>query len=606
MSRPLRGRRYLHNDNLLTAETIIKKLPYWDYQETAAWYEQALEHPKFDDRSKALLACNDRYFLLTHLCKRHDALHPWIFDRCREVEEAPNGFLDLWARYHYKSSLITFAGIVQEVLTDPELTVAIFSHTQPIAQAFLDQIKREFEDNDDLKQIFSDVLWTNPRADAPKWSADGIIVRRNSNPKEATVEAHGLVDGQPTSRHYGLLVYDDIVTEKAVTNDLQIRKTTLAWEQSDNLSKADGVRKWAAGTRWHFGDTYGIILERHALKKRIYPATDDGTLKGKPVFLTRERWEDVKRNQRSTCAAQMLLNPVAGSDAVFQTEWFRGFEMFPSVLNVYILCDPSKGKRRIGRGAGSDRTAIVVIGIDPAGNKYLLDGYRHRMKMSERWNYLKALYDKWAKHPGVQFVRVGYEQYGAQVDVEVIQEYQQRDKVFFEVEELGFPREGMHSKKDRVERLEPDMRTGRFYLPGVVWHPDVPGAIESRCLWSVWSQKDVDRMNKINIKSEYNIGQIVYRPLRGDTKAMKYLKETQQPHRMVLPIKRIDEENEIYDVTRAFMEEARSFPFAPHDDLIDATARIYDMEPQIPVQYDPADITGLDEDLLSGETYVDA
>jgi hypothetical protein len=68
---------------------------------------------------------------------RKDAVHPWLFLRCREVEDAPDGYLDLWARYHFKSSLGTFAGLIQEVLRDPEVTICILSCTRDIAQAFL-------------------------------------------------------------------------------------------------------------------------------------------------------------------------------------------------------------------------------------------------------------------------------------------------------------------------------------------------------------------------------------------------------------------------------------------------------------------------------------
>jgi hypothetical protein len=414
----VRGERYLFEQDAWIRTQLADELPFLDWSGTHAWYQAHVrELPK---RARAFLACNDRYFLLTGVLRRLDMKHPWLFERCREVERAPDGHLDLWARYHYKSTIITFAGVIQEILSDPDLTVAIFSHTRPIAKAFLVQIKRELESNERLQDLFPDVLWRAPAREAPKWSEnEGIVVRRASNPKEATVEAHGLVDGQPTSRHYGLLVYDDVVTVESVGSPEQIKKTTDRWELSDNLGSTTGVRKWHCGTRYHFGDTYGIILERGVLKPRIHPATDDGTLNGMPVLLARARWEEIKSAQRSTVSAQMLLDPRAGNVAVFRAEWLKGYEVRPAALNIYILCDPSKGS-----GARSDRTAIAVIGVDVAGNKYLLDGARHRMKLSERYDLLKRFYGHWSTQPGVQSCQVGYERYGAMVDLEVISEYQ--------------------------------------------------------------------------------------------------------------------------------------------------------------------------------------
>src|SRR5207344_2994034 len=121
--------------------------------------------------------------------------------------------------------------------------------------------------------------------------------------------------------------------------------------------------------------------------------------------------------------------------------------------NVYIMCDPSKGT-----GERSDRTAIVVVGVDQGGNKYLLDGVRHRMKLSDRWDYIKQFKRKWESHPGVQMVRIGYERYGQQVDLEVIQDMMIRENCSFPIEELSTPRKGKHAKLDRIERLEPDIR----------------------------------------------------------------------------------------------------------------------------------------------------
>ncbi len=568
-----RGERYLPDQADPLRAALREELPYLDFAGTRAWYGAHGED--LSDAQCAFLACNDRYFLLTAVLGRPDLDHAWLFERCREVERAPDGHLDLWSRYHYKSTIITFAGVIQEILCDPDLTVAIFSHTRPLAKAFLVQIKRELESNDYLKRLFPDVLWRAPAREAPKWSEnEGIVVRRASNPKEASVEAHGLVDGQPTSRHYGLLVYDDVVTVESVGSPEQIKKTTDRWELSDNLGRAEGVRKWHCGTRYHFGDTYGIILERGVLKPRIHAATDDGTLNGRPVLLSAERWEEIKSAQRSTVSAQMLLDPRAGNVAVFRAEWLKGYEVRPTALNVYILCDPSKGS-----SARSDRTAIAVIGIDVAGNKYLLDGVRHRMKLSERYDFLKRFHGYWSTQPGVQSCRVGYERYGAMVDLEVIAEYQQRDRAFFAIEELNFPRDGSaHAKPDRVERLEPDLRAGKFLLPAVVYHPDF-GGTDGKAVWRVFTEDEAAKAEPGSDEATLKPGNIVYRPLLGPSRQQRRLEAMGERYRIVDPVRHLDEDRNVYDLTRAFIEEALFFPFAPHDDLIDACARIYDMQP---------------------------
>lgn len=608
MARELRGTRYLTKENEELKQFIVNELKYLDYEQTVDAYDHW--HSRTDAMGRALWGCNDRFYLLTHLLGRLDVLNPWLFDRCREVEANPDGYIDLWARFHYKSTLITFGGAIQEIVCDPEIKIAIFSVVKPIAQEFLSQIKEEFETNDYLKAVYSDVLWENPKAKGvegrpPKWSiARGITVKRRSNPKEATLEAHGLLDGQPTSRHFDLHIYDDVVTQDYLSED-QIKKTTTRWEMADNLGSHLGVRKWMPGTRYHFADTNGIIIDRKSLKPRIYPATDDGTLTGKPVFLSLDRWNEIKRDQQSTVSAQMLLNPISGSEATFKSVWFQTYDVIPAVMNVYIMCDPSKGKTQ-----RSDRTALAVVGIDPGGNKYLLDGFRHRMKLSERYACLKMLENKWRSHPGVFDVKVGYEQYGMQSDIEVIEDTQEREGHFFHIEEMNTPRQGKHSKDDRIERLEPDLRLGRFYLPAVVHHPDFGGA-DGRCLWTVWTDDDLKEYEKRQKDAAekkacpYQVGQILYRPMKGPTRMQRYMEQTAQTYRIVTALKRRDENKDVYDVTRGFIEEAVRHPFAAHDDFIDATSRIFDLEPAAPVPHEAQATDPLAEDDV-GQQHLDA
>ncbi len=590
MGRALRGRRYLPDgEGEWLKKFVAEELFYLDYTETCAWYSQHVS--KLTLNEQAFLGCNDRYYLFTGLLHRVDGLHPWLFDRCREVERDPDGYIDLWSRFHYKSSLITYSGAIQEIVCDPEITICIFSVVKPIAQAFLSQIKEEFEQNENLRTVYRDVLYANPRtrgADGrpAKWSlARGITVKRKSNPKEATIEAHGLIDGQPTSRHYRLHIYDDPVTQDYLSEAL-IKKTIERWEMADNLGSHLGARKWMPCTRYHYADLGGVVIERKSLKPRIYPATHNGRLDGRPVFLSQERWEQIKNDQRSTVSAQMLQNPLAGTEATFNLTYLRGYEVIPEVLNVYIMVDPSKGK-----GERSDRTAIAVVGIDPTGNKYLLDGVRHRMKLSERWSLIKSFRTKWltSKDFTVQMVAIGYEQYGMLSDLEVIEDMMERERDWFEIKELNTPATGGHSKADRISRLEPDIREGRFYLPAVIynrdaWPPDQDGKRggSGNCFWRVWTEEQEKNLAAQGVKSEWHIGQVVYWPATGPTKLQQQVRQG----RAVTALRRRDETGAIYDLTRAFIDEARQHPFGTHDDLIDVASRIYDMEPTAPVPYE--------------------
>lgn len=575
----LHGERYLRPRSDRLARFIAEDLAYLDFAETMRWYRSLVPH--MDNADRALLGCNDRYFLLTGLLGRKDALHPWLFNRCREVEADPDGHLDLWARYHYKSTICTFAGIIQEVVRDPETTACILSCTNAIAAPFLGQIQREFENNEDLKRVYPDVLWQDPIRESPRWSRkDGIVLKRRSNPKEATVEAHGLIDGMPTGKHYRLLVYDDLITETLVRNPDIIKKVTECWELSDNLGTIAETRKWHLGTRYSYADSYGVILERGTLKERKYPATDDGTLDGTPVLLSHKRWEEVKDAQRGTVSAQMLQEPRAGNEQVFKPGWLKSYDVRPTMMNVYIMVDPSKG-----RGKRSDRTAIAVVGVDVAGNRYLLDGIRHRMPLSERWAHLKRLYLKWSTAIGVQVVIVGYERYGQQTEDEVIREWMMRDGLSFKLVEMNWPREGQHSKSDRISRLEPDIRRGRFYLPAVVYHPDIGGQ-QGLAYWSVWTQAQHDAAAARGEQPSHHVDQIVYRPYHGPTKQQVTCQKTNQSYRIVTAIRAVDEEKHLYDLTRAFIEEALFFPFGNKDDLVDATSRLYDLEPKPAVPFE--------------------
>ncbi len=399
-----------------------------------------------------VLCRTDLYFLLRFALKRADLERQWLFDRCREVQASPNGHLDLWAREHYKSTIITFGLTIQDILNDPQITVGIFSHTRPIAKGFLRQIKRELEANEQLKEWFPDILWADPQKESPKWSEDeGIILRRSSNPKEATVEAWGLVDGQPTSKHFGLVVYDDTVTRESVTTPEMIRKVTEAWELSRNLTADGGVSRYI-GTRYHLNDTYREIMKRGAAKPRIYPATANAAVDGEPVLLSRERLDEKRREMGPyTFGCQMLQDPRADETQGFKTEWLKFHKGHDGGgTTKYMVVDPASEKKK-----DSDYTAIWVVGLGEDRNYYVLDMLRDRLSLTQRADAVFALHKKWRPE------RVGYEKYGMMADIEHIRDRQERENYRFDVVELGGPM----PKPDRIRRLIPLFENGRVWLP---------------------------------------------------------------------------------------------------------------------------------------------
>ena len=519
-----------------------KKFAEWGhtapFNQVVQAYADCHRDPNIDDSFIRTLAQLDRFYLAVFICNRHDMLHPWIYERCREVESDRDRHLDLWARFHYKSSIITFLGSIQEIICNPDITIGLLSFSAKQAKPFLRQIMQEFDSNEKLKQLFSDILWDKPRLQAPKWAEnEGICVKRQANPKEQTIEAHGLVDGQPTGRHFDLIIYDDVVVQESVTTPEQIKKTTTQWELSLNLGSTHSPRFQYAGTRYSYGDTYGTILQRAAVKPRIHPATDNGMMDGDPIFLEKERWEEIKKTTSTyTVACQQLLNPIAGSDVAFKQEWWNEWEIRPYTLNVYIMCDPAHSRKK-----ESNRTAIAVVGVDANYNKFLLDGVCHRLSLSERWETLQSLRTKWKRAPGVREVKIGYERYGAQSDIEHFKEMMRIEGSSFPVYELNWTGGGgSQSKRDRIQRLEPDLKDGSFFFP----YPTDEKRLTSH-------QKD--------------------------------FKIKKQAFLISKKIMRKDEEGNLYDLSDwVRRNEYNLFPTI-HPDFLDALSRIYDMDAMPPI-----------------------
>lgn len=409
----------------------------------------------------------DLFFFLYFVLKVPEEInHPWIVDRINEVQANPAGYLDCWSREHFKSTIKTRGLAEQRILSDPEVTIGLFSFKAPISKGFLRTIMRDFESNELLKWAFPDVLYENPRRDSPKWSEDdGFIVKRKGNPVESTMEAHGLVEGQPTSRHYKIKIYNDIVTLESVSTPAMIQKTTTGWELSLNLGSGD-CEDWYEGTRYHLYDTYHEIMKRGSVIPRIYPGTDNGKFDGKPVFWSEELNAKKLRDMgKTTYSAQILQCPTPPGEEKFSESMLK---YWPAIsfngLNIYILCDPANEKHK-----KSDFTVFIVIGLGFDQNYYIIKIVRDKLGLTERANVLFKL------HNDYRPIRTGYEQYGMQSDIQHFKDRMDRETYHFHIDPLGSGSFGMMAKNDRIDTLEPDFQNGRIYLPENCIHVNYEG-----------------------------------------------------------------------------------------------------------------------------------
>jgi len=354
----------------------------------------------------------------------------------------------------HNSTIITLAAVIQAILKDPEITVGIFSFNRPAAKGFLRVIKWHFESNARLRALFPDILWDNPEREAPKWSEDdGIIVKRQGLPKEATIEASGVIDGMPTGRHYALMVYDDVETANSVSSPEMVTKTTEMVSLSFNLGR-EGGRRWMVGTIYHFASTYHELIRRGAVKERKYAATKNCEFDGEPWLWSPETLRKKIRDMGTYVASCQLFNkPVMEGAQTFRLEWLQYWiprtDNFQR-MNRFILVDPAGEKKK-----DSDYTVMWVYGLGADQNFYTIDVIRDKLSLSERGQRLFAL------HAEYKPILVGYEKYGMQADIEYLKLLMEQRQYRFRIEPIGGPM----AKRDRIRRLQPIMEAKRFYLP---------------------------------------------------------------------------------------------------------------------------------------------
>jgi hypothetical protein len=343
------------------------------------------------------LVLSDLFFIVHFVMGIEKANHPFVVKMCREVQEGPRSdTLDIWARAHYKSTIITIAETVQYELRHPNHCTGIFAYSRPAAKKFLRGIKNLLETSKLLKYAFPDVLYGKPETESPKWSEDdGLVLRRSSSSRgESSIEAWGLTEGMPTGRHFERCVFDDLETEDIRESPDMLNKVFSKFEMAGNLGtfSSDDVTRIIGTYYSHFGPNVRIRDKKYPDGSNIYtlrlvPGSDDGTKTGNPVLMDQSSWEKEKTGQHFN--SQQLCDPTPESDIRLDHNCLRPIDpaFLPRRLYKFMVLDQAGGDETDKQS--KDLWSFGVIGVEPyvdeigQSNIYLLDVVADQMSHSE-------------------------------------------------------------------------------------------------------------------------------------------------------------------------------------------------------------------------------
>lgn len=207
--------------------------------------------------------------------------------------------------------------------------------------------------------------------------------------------AGGLLSGL-TGNRAALGIVDDPIKGRRDAESETVRNSTWDAYTDDFCSRLiPGAPQVMILTRWHEDDPAGRILpegwdgESGMFKGRdgrtwkviCLPAEADrkddplGRKLGEtlwPEWFSKDHWAPFKVNQR-TWGSLYQQKPTAQEGTFFKRDWFRRYRTAPAKLHKYITSDhaPSGTEE-------NDWTCVRVWGVDPLGDLYLLDGFRHQ------------------------------------------------------------------------------------------------------------------------------------------------------------------------------------------------------------------------------------
>ena len=172
-----------------------------------------------------------------------------------QVRYSTGGNLVLIWRGAGKTTIGTITRTIFLLLKNPSIRILLASKSQGNAAGFLADIKGHLK-SEKFREIFGDLQPTQP---GYKWDDVEIdIATRPRKEKESSVTCVG-VEGSVASKHYDVIIADDLVDEENARTPLMRAKVQTFYYKILVPCLVPGGDMTVLGTRYHYADLYGHL-----------------------------------------------------------------------------------------------------------------------------------------------------------------------------------------------------------------------------------------------------------------------------------------------------------------------------------------------------------
>jgi len=324
----------------------------------------------------------------------HKELWDLCCDKARHIAAAaPRG--------HAKTTAVTQAYTLCNVLFRLRSNVLIISDTEAQAKSFLGDIKMELLENDILRQDFAigEIVKDNETEIIVKFT-DGEMFRilaRGSEQKLRGLKWRG--------KRPDLIICDDMENEELVSNPDRRAKFKDWFLGSLLPAGGDGCLIRVVGTILHLDSMLENLLNNPGWKTRRFSAHNEDFSeilwpeKFSKADLLAIRAMYIHEGRPDVYSREYLNIPISAEHAFFRTEDFQPIEKEQEALNFYLTTDLA-----VSTSNQADYSAFVVGGLNSANVLKIVEVIRQRMSSDEIINTIFELYWKYKPYGGINIV----------------------------------------------------------------------------------------------------------------------------------------------------------------------------------------------------------